>query len=548
MLNRCRCGGQKKGISQVQLNEIIIDNFAGGGGASTAIELAGFKVDIAINHDPEAICMHMANHPDTKHYCEDVWSVNPHEAVAGRPVGLAWFSPDCKHFSKAKGGKPVEKKIRGLAWVVVRWAAAVRPRVIILENVEEFQTWGPLGLDNKPDKVSKGLTFQRWKKRLQDLGYVVDHRELKACDYGAPTIRKRLFLVARCDGQPIVWPEPTHGPGLIPYRTAAGCIDWSIPAPSIFERKRPLAENTLKRIAKGIKKFVIDAAEPFCITYYGPKSEDEFRGFGMGDQIPTQTTENRFGLVVPFITEHANASSQRNMPADEPLRTQCAQVKGGHFALVAPIIDRQFGQSKGNSVADPLGTTTADGLGKSALVTAFLAKHYTGVVGQSVEQPTGTVTTKDHHALVTSHLIKMRGTCRPGQDVRKPMPTITAGGLHVGEVRAFLIKYYGNEKDGCQLRDPLHTVTTKDRLGLVTVAGQDYQITDIGMRMLAPRELFKAQGFPESYIIDPLYNGKPMTKTAQVRMCGNSVSPNPAQALVEANYKQSTATSAVNWQ
>lgn len=463
-------------------NELIIDNFAGGGGASMGIEQAlGRPVDIAINHDPEAIALHEANHPQTTHYQSDVFEVDPVEVCAGRPVGLAWFSPDCKHFSKAKGGKPVSKKIRSLAWVAIKWAKLVRPRVIALENVEEFQDWGPLLDNNKPCPARKGLTFRRFIKEFEKLGYQVDWKELRACDYGAPTIRKRLFLVARCDGQPISWPTPTHGDaaGLQPYNTAADCINWSLPCPSIFLNKedakkakvrRPLAENTLKRIAKGLHRYVINADKPF--------------------------------IVPSFITEHANSSSQRNMPSDEPLRTICAQVKGGHFALVS----------------------------------AFLAKHYTGVVGHGVKQPIGAITSRDHHSLVASHLVKLRNN-QYGQSVEDPIPTLTAGGGHVGEVRAFMIKYYGTDQDP-QLDKPLHTVTSRDRFGLVTVAGQYYQIIDIGMRMFAPRELYRAQGFPDEYVINPIFNGKELTKTAQIRMCGNSVSPPIARGIIEANLTE----------
>lgn len=497
-------------MSNESHDEIIVDNFAGGGGASLGIYMAtGQHPNIAINHDSEAIAMHTANHPDTTHYCENVWDIDPVKAVAGRRVGLAWFSPDCTFHSKARGSMPFRdrnkaRRRRGLAWVVIRWAKAVKPRVIILENVEEFQDWGPLTDDGKPCKIRKGLTFHRWKKQLENTGYAVEYRELRASDYGAPTIRKRLFVIARCDGQPIVWPIPTHGPGLIPYRTAADCIDWSLPCPSIFERKKPLAEATLRRIAKGIWRYVIEASEPFIVTYYGDKGRDDFRGQPINEPLRTQTTENRHAVVVPFITEHANASHQRNFSANEPLRTQCAEVKGGHFALVS----------------------------------AFLAKHYSGVVGHGVDKPAGTVTTVDHHSLVTSHMVKLRGSCKDGQSNTKPMPTITAGGLHIGEVRAFLIKYYGTDQDP-QLRDPMHTVTTKHRFGLVTVQGTDYFIADIGMRMLQPRELYRAQGFPDNYVIDLMVNGKPLTKTAQVRMCGNSVCPPIAKALVEAVYLRS---------
>lgn len=542
------------------LSEIVVDNFAGGGGASTGIEMAlGRSPEIAINHDPDAIAMHTVNHPSTEHYCESVWDIVPRDVVAGRPVGLVWLSPDCKHFSKAKGSTPVSKKIRGLAWVALRWAAQVRPRVIMLENVEEFQTWGPLLIDSegnaRPDPAKKGRTFNSFINALRRQGYKVEWRELRACDYGTPTIRKRLFLIARRDGAAIVWPKPTHGAPdsaevkagkLQPWHTAADIIDWSIPCPSIFERKRPLAENTLRRIAKGLERFVINAAEPFIVKCNHTSTRtvyDCFRGQGINEPLQTVTASPGFAVVqptlAPFITECANASHQRNMPADEPLRTICAQVKGGHFALVSPVIARQFGRSVGQSVEEPLGTVMAKA-DKSQLVTAFLAKHYTGVVGAELTKPLPTVTTVDHNALVTSHLIKLRGTCQHGQPVTEPMPTVTAGGLHIGEVRAFLLKYYGNDST-IPCSEPLHTVTTRDRFGLVTVRGEDYQIVDIGMRMLEPHELFAAQGFPADYVIANDANGKKFTKTAQVARCGNAVCPPLAAALVRANLPEMCA-------
>ncbi|MFQ2384057.1 DNA cytosine methyltransferase [Aeromonas dhakensis] len=545
-------------------NEIVVDNFAGGGGASTGIEMAlGRSPEIAINHDPDAISMHTVNHPTTEHYCESVWDIVPRDVVAGRPVGLVWLSPDCKHFSKAKGSTPVSKKIRGLAWVTLRWAATVRPRVIMLENVEEFQTWGPLLIDAegnaRPDPAKKGRTFNSFINALRRQGYKVEWRELRACDYGTPTIRKRLFLIARRDGAPIVWPKPTHGDPasaavkagkLLPWPTAADVIDWSIPCPSIFERKRPLAENTLRRIAKGLERFVINAAEPFIVKCNHTSTRtvyDCFRGQGINEPLQTVTATPGFAVVqptlAPFITEFANASNQRNMPADEPLRTICAQVKGGHFALVAPVIARQFGNSVGQSVEDPLGTVMAKA-DKSQLVTAFLAKHYTGVVGAELTKPLPTVTTVDHNALVTSHLVKLRGTCQHGQPVTEPMPTVTAGGLHIGEVRAFLLKYYGTDST-IPCSEPLHTVTTRDRFGLVTVRGEDYQIVDIGMRMLEPHELFAAQGFPADYVIDHDATGKKFTKTAQVARCGNAVCPPLAAALVRANLPEMCADAQV---
>ncbi len=478
-----------RGRAQAGFNfhELVVDNFAGGGGASTGIEAALRRpVDVAINHDADAIRMHEVNHPHTRHYCESVWDVDPVEATQGRPVGLAWFSPDCTHFSKARGKVPVKKEIRGLAWVALRWAATVRPRVIMLENVEEFTSWGPLLTDAEgnayPCPKRKGQTFRAFVGALEGKGYQVEWRELRASDYGAPTIRKRFFLIARCDGMPIVWPGATHGQGLAPYRSAAECIDFSLPCPSIFLTKeegravgvrRPLADKTLARIATGTMRYVVNHPDPFIVPG---------------------------GIIAPFITEHANASHQRNFSAADPLRTICAGVKGGHFALVA----------------------------------AFLAKHYTGVVGADVRAPMPTVTGRDHNALVTSHLVKLRNN-GIGQDLRAPLDTITAGGQHFGEVRAFLLKFYSSGGQWQDLREPMHTIPANDRMGLVMVHGEPYAIADIGMRMLTPRELFKAQGFPADYIIDRDITGRTFTKEAQVARCGNSVSPKMAEALVRAN-------------
>jgi len=535
---------------QLDMNfgELIIDNFAGGGGASTGIEKAiGRPVDIAINHDPGAVAMHETNHPQTRHFCESVWDIDPREVCAGRPVGLAWFSPDCKHFSKAKGRKPVEKKIRGLAWVVLRWAATVRPRVIMLENVEEFVTWGPLVTDPNGDcypcPKNRGRTFQSFVNALRRQGYKVEHKELRACDYGAPTIRKRLFLIARCDGQSIVWPEPTHGDPkgepvksgqLAPWRTAAECIDWSIPAPSIFERKKPLADATLRRIAKGIMRYVVNNPDPYIVTYYGSKGPD-FRGQPLDEPLKTQTTENRHALIVPSIIPIANYNGSNTAhPADDPLRTITAWPKGGHFALCSAFLAKHYGGVVGHGVEQPTGTvTTAD---HHSVVTASLIRQFGQSVGSSPSAPVGTITSGGlgKTGLIASHLVKLRGTCRDGQRVTSPMPTCTASGTHVGEVRTFLLKYYGSDQDP-KMGDPLHTITTRDRFGLVTVRGEEYQIVDIGMRMLAPRELFRAQGFPENYIIDRDSHGKPITKTEQVARCGNSVCPPMSEVLVRAN-------------
>lgn len=445
--------------------ELIVDNFAGGGGASTGIELAtGYSVDIAINHDPEAIKMHKANHPNTKHYCEDVWQVDPVKACNGHPVGLAWFSPDCKHFSKAKGGKPKDKFIRGLAWVACRWAGLVRPRVIMLENVEEFKTWGPLNRGHHPIKSKQGKTFEKFVQQLTELGYEVQFRELVAADYGAPTMRKRFFLIARCDGNPIVWPEPTHAPadseevkaGLLkPYVGAYTQLDFSLPCPSIFDTSeeikekygiravRPLAPKTMERIARGLKKFVIECKDPFVIQ------------------------NERMDMQAQTIIQYHSETSKDEV--------------------------------RGQTIEDPI--MTVDGSNRYGLVTSFLSKFYkTGI----------------------------------GQDEREPLHTVTTSAGHFGEVRAFMIKYYG-DATGQDIKNPLDTVTTKDRFGLVTIKGVDYQIVDIGLRMLEPRELYGCQGFPDDYIIDHDYTGKTYPRSEQVRRCGNAVCPPIPAALVRAN-------------
>ena len=504
-------------------HELVVDLFAGGGGASTGIELAiGRHVDVAVNHDPEAVSLHTANHPQTRHFCSDVFEVDPLTVTDGQTVGLLWASPDCKHFSKAKGGKPVSKKIRGLAWVVVKWAKAVRPRVICLENVEEFQTWGPLGEDDRPCPQRKGQTFALWKAQLQKLGYVIEHRELRACDYGAPTIRKRLFLVARRDGQPIVWPQPTHAKpdahgkvpkGMKPWRTAAECIDWSIPCPSIFERSKPLADATCRRIAKGIMRYVVDAAEPFIVSI-------------------------------------ANWSSESVRGTHAPLSTVTANPKGGHHALVTAFLAKHYTGVVGSDLAEPMGTVTS--VDHHSLVAAHLVHmgHGEGKDGKArfshgirdVTEPLNTVTAQGAAAgIVTSHMVKLRGD-NVGSAADEPLHTVSAQGLHHGEVRAFLVKYYSEGGQDQPVTDPMHTIPTKDRLGLVMVHGEPWAIVDIGLRMLTPAELYRAQGFPASYQIERGAAGEAITKTAQVRMCGNSVCPPLSQALVAANYgEQQTA-------
>lgn len=508
--------------------ELIVDNFAGGGGASTGIEMAtGYSVDIAINHDPEAIKMHKANHPNTKHYCEDVWQVDPVEACKGHPVALAWFSPDCKHFSKAKGGKPKDKFIRGLAWVACRWAGLVRPRVIMLENVEEFKTWGPLNRGHHPIKAKNGATFRKFVSQLEELGYVVEFRELVAADYGAPTMRKRFFLIARCDGKHIVWPEPTHAPadseavkaGLLkPYVGAYTQLDFSLPCPSIFDTTeeikekygiravRPLAPKTMERIARGLKKFVIDNAEPFIVPIgYGERKGQEPRVHDVKNPLPTIVSSGKHYLCAPTLIQYHSETAS--------------------------------GEVRGQKIDEPI--MTVDGSNRYGLVTSFIQKYYGGNYhgnGSDVKEPLHTITTLERNAVCASTLIQMNNHC-DGRDVREPIPTITAGDGHFGEVRAFLIKYYG-QGTGQDINDPLDTVTAQDRFGLVTISGVEYQIVDIGLRMLEPRELYGCQGFPEDYIIDHDYTGKVYPRSEQVRRCGNAVCPPIPMALVKANMPE----------
>ena len=564
------------------IKELFVDNFAGGGGASTGIEMAiGRSVDIAINHDPDAIAMHMANHPTSKHYCEDVWQVDPVEACAGNPVALAWFSPDCKHFSRAKGGKPVDKNIRGLAWVAIKWAYTVRPKVLMLENVPEIQTWGPLGKDGKPIKERAGETFMgfilaltggipTWHPAYQEmcdalsieptsemaqklqkgLGYKVQHRTLKSCDYGAPTTRTRFYLIARCDGRPIVWAEPTHAPkgseavklGLkLPYRTAAECIDWSIPAQSIFERKKPLAENTMRRIARGIQKFVIDNPEPFIVTVN--HSGEGFRGQSTDDPLGTITAKNGYGVVTPTIVPIGYGEREGQAPRvnkiDEPLGTV---VSSGKHYLVAPTLIQYHSETakdemRGQELTEPL--MTQDTSNRYALSVAHIMKNYGGGyngAGSAADAPLDTVTAKDHNSLVTAHIMTMRNNM-DGQPIDEPLTTISCSGAHHAEVQAFLVKYFSTGA-AKSVNEPLDTVTTRDRFALVTIHGEEYIITDIKMRMLQPRELFNAQGFPGDYIIDHDADGQPYAKSKQVARCGNAVTPQVPAALVRANLPE----------
>lgn len=582
------------------MKEIIVDNFAGGGGASTGMELAtGRSVDIAINHDLEAIRMHKANHPNTKHYCESVWDVDPVKACNGRPVGLAWFSPDCKHFSKAKGGKPKDKTIRGLAWVALRWAALVRPRVIMLENVEEFKTWGPLNRSHRPIKAKKGFTFRKFVQQLEELGYQVEFRELTAADYGTPTIRKRFFLIARCDGKPIAWPEPTYAPrdseavkeGLLkPYVGAYTQIDFSLPCPSIFDSaaeikdkyglraQRPLAQKTMQRIARGLQKFVIENSEPFIVQVNHSGSDWHYTK-SANEPLPVITGKHGFGIVEPYIVPIGYGENKNQLPrvhdVNEPLPTivssgkhyvcepymvQIGQagftkdrskdvreplttiVSKNEHCLIAPTLiqyhsETAAGEVRGQALEEPV--MTVDGSNRYGLVSAFIQKYFDGGykgAGADVEQPLPTVTAIDHNSLCTAHIIQMNNHC-DGRDITNPIPTITAGDGHFGEVRAFLVKYYG-DATGQDIKAPLDTITTHDRFGLVTIQEIDYAIVDIGLRMLEPKELYGCQGFPDDYIIDQDSDGKSYPRSEQVKRCGNAVCPPIPAALVRANLPE----------
>jgi len=652
--------------SRLRPREIVVDLFAGGGGASEAIKKAtGVDPHLAYNHDELAIGMHAANHPLTQHHREDIWHADPRVDVAGRPIGWFHASPDCTHFSQAKGGQPRSRKTRALSWVVLKWVGQLRradqangtntaPRIISMENVWQILTWGPLVAkrckdtgrvfkavfeDRKvtrkngkvetervhvrtevaapgervpvwnqllvPDKRHAGRTWRQFVAALRALGYVVEWRKLVASDYGAGTSRERLFLLGRRDGEPIVWPAASHGPdpGQTPRVTAADCLDFSIPCPSIFTRARPLADATMRRIAKGVMRHVINSADPFIVpvTHQGAD-----RVHDVHEPLRTITAANRGELMLampelaPFITEHANASTQRTMAANEPLRTMCAEVKGGHFSVVSPIlagVGGRAGQSEPRSGGEPLYTMTTKA--DTALVAPHLVKFRGDSVGTPATEPVPTITSGagaarpagaahalgvaaaslvtlrnnmagadpqeplstiaaqgEHHALATAFLEQANGGFYEGggRDARDPVSTITASGSQqrlisadlvqlspeheAGALRvaAFLVKYYGSGI-AVDLRDSLDTVTTKDRLALVTVhiQGTPYVIVDIGLRMLKPHELYRAQGFPTGYIIDRTANGTPLTTSAAVRMVGNSVSPPPLRALAEAN-------------
>lgn len=561
--------------------ELIIDIFAGGGGASHGIEKAlGRSPDYAINHDEAAITMHTANHPSTIHLREDIWKVKIRDLVASRPVGLLWASPDCRHFSRAKGGKPVSKSVRSLAWVVVEYAREVSPRVICLENVPEFLDWGPLDDQGAPIKERKGEEFTEWTEALRALGYAVEWKMLTGADFGAPTSRKRLFLVARNDGRPIAWPERTHGKGTpYAYRTAAECIDWSIPCPSIFRRKRNLALATLRRVARGIVRYVIEDANPFLVQVN--HSGNAFRGQRVDSTFPTVTKKHGFGIVAPHLSKFNGIKGKetRAARADGPLPTQTSEKKFGLAA--ATLVQTGYGERAGQrprylNIRKPLGTTPRTG--KHAACYCIL-KHFGGVVGLPIEKPLGTITKVDHHSLCEAklgapHLTKLYGTAT-GADLRKGMPTSTSGGQHLGLVSPVMVHYYSQGGQSQRMGEPMHAITTKHRHALAQVALSDdlaggirvarfmmkygnyipptyvrvgrrmravilvrigeayYLLTDIGLRMLQPRELATAQGFPPEYQLTG-------TKSEQVAKIGNSVVPQVAAAVVAANLVEET--------
>lgn len=613
------------------MNGLIIDSFAGGGGASVGIARAiGRGPDIAINHDSEALAMHKANHPGTRHVPEDVWRTNLRKLVGGRSVALLWASPDCTDFSRAKGGVPVRKHIRSLAWVAVKWASQIRPGCIVLENVREFEQWGPVVpllqctacdwrgtegqatlvrtrrrcprceslrlkvakvFDKKkgefvdavtPDPAKRGMTFRLFVNRLRGFCYKVQWKTLNAADFGAPTHRRRLFLIARCDGQPIVWPEPTHGDPkkldaqplfsrLKPWRTAAECIDWSLSCPSIFDRKRPLKPNTLRRVAMGIKRYVLDNPRPF-IVQLANVGWDASRSSGIDEPISTvHAGGGNHALVSPvlYLVPLTHGGERRTNGCNEPLPT-ITSAHRGEFAIITPtLIQTGYGERDGQAprvpgLDKPLGTAVAGGQ-KHALVAAFLAKHFGGVVGCQADTPLPTTTARGTQtqlvaanliryfgtsnaapvdaplptvmpegqgksALVAANLVKMNHGDKQWYSAEEPLPTSTTAN-HMALVYSFLIRYFGTAI-GQHCTEPLYTITGKDRFGLVTVTidGEPYVIADIGMRMLTPRELARAQGFPDSYVLTGI-------KSNQVAKIGNSVAPAVAEAIVRANFQ-----------
>lgn len=615
---------------ETMTGEIIVDNFAGGGGASTGIEIAtGRLVALAVNHDPAAILMHKTNHPYTEHFQASVWDIDPVAVCRSRPVGLAWFSPDCKHFSKAKGAALVDRKIRGLAWITLRWAAKVRPRVIILENVEEFQTWGPVR-KGKPVKKLAGTTFRKFIDQLTELGYTVEYRELIAADYGAPTSRKRFYMVARCDGKPIVWPKPTHSKtgadGLPKWRCASEIIDWSLPCPSVFASKaqimdryglkavRPLAKNTMRRIIRGVDKFTIRSGKPFIVQQKFQNAAQNIEkplttvtavgahelckpllapvtvtntsnsvGGTVGAPVHTVTTAGNQMLVTPsLVSIGQTGGGDRIRDLREPVPTtvskqeaclvspsliqyhteQTESVRASGLGTPIHTVDasNRYGLTCANlveyytggrplDVQDPLHTVTSHD--REAVVAAHIAKYYGGVVGEKVGEPLPTVTAIDHNAVCAAHVVKFKGD-NVGTPPSEPLQTVTASagkeracsGGTFAVCKAYLAKMRSGDDLGhwpeirALLNEFCGYALADDDVLLLEIGGALYYIADIGLRMLSPRELYNAMGFPPDYIIDRDYEGHEYKKSAQVARCGNAVCPPVASALVRANLPE----------
>ena len=614
-----------------QDDEIVVDFFCGGGGAGTGLEMGLDRaVTVAKNHSPAAISMHTVNHPHAKHFTTDVFEGDPDTECGGRAVGWFHMSPDCTHHSQAAGGQPRKREIRNLSWIGLKWASMKQPRVISLENVKQILQWGPLVAKRckstgrviklggaiaepgevvpvseqflVPDPKRRGHTWAVFVAELQRLGYVVEWRVIKACDFGAPTSRERLFMIARCDGQPIVWPEPTHAKnpakGQQKWRTAAECIDWTIPSKSIFGRKKDLAPATLRRVAKGMRKFVLDAANPFIVPIANWSGESVQSADEPLRTVTSYPKGGAFSIVSPTLVQTGYGERAGQAPRvpglDQPLGTV---VAGGvkHAIAAAHLVKFRF-SDEGKALDEPLPTITSGGnykrpagaahaMGISTVFMAQMNGGFNTTAAKSIEDPMTTVTnTGSQQQLVTANLVHLRGNCDArdlndplhtisaggthhglmtaflerqfgasvGQGLNEPAPTITAGGggksslvelqlspeVEAGALRvaAFLISYYG-ASDAGDIAAPAATITTRDRLALVTVTikGTPYVIVDICLRMLQPAELYKAQGFPGDYIISHGADGKPFTKTQQVHMCGNSVSPPPMAALARAN-------------
>lgn len=543
-------------------DDCFVDSFAGGGGASTGIEMAtGHPVDVAINHNEAAIMMHRRNHPFTEHYIEDIWQVDPVAAVRGRHVRLAWFSPDCKHFSRAKGAALIDKKIRGLAWVVLRWAAKVRPDVIMLENVPEFTTWGPVR-KGKAVKKKAGQTYHKWLRQLHELGYVIETRRICAADLGAPTIRTRFHLIARCDGKPIVWPARTHAPRdsaevksgkLKPWRAASEVIDFSLPCPSIFATKkeikerygvnamRPLKENTLRRIARRLDKFVIKSGEPFIVQHKFQNGAQDVK-----NPLSTITAVGAHELVDPIVTPYAICNNAGNAPhgMDEPVPTV---TTGGRNILTAPTLiqyhtEQSAKEVRGQALDEPI--QTVDAANRYGLSAAWLTQYFSGEGHyHSVGEPLATITTMEREGVTLAHLAHFKGKDK-GQTVRDPLMTVTARDGQFADVRTTVVKWDGQTDLGywSEVRKMLNQYCgynlADDEILLLNIRGIWYFISDIGLRMLTPRELYDAMGFPHDYIIDRDVNGDPITRADQVARCGNAVCPAVAEALVRANLPE----------